>query len=61
MVYPWEAAGRFRMTSDIWKGQRIFYLGGTLAILVTDDVREALLRARPSNVSISDAGKGAFQ
>jgi hypothetical protein len=27
IIYPWESAGRFRMTNDIWKGQSVFYLG----------------------------------
>ncbi len=51
-VYPLPA---IRMAPDMWRGHTIFYIGSTLYIVVTDRVREALLRYRPTNVNISDA------
>lgn len=58
IVYPWDSGGRFRMSDDIWNGQSIFYLGGTLHVVVTDEVKESLLRMSPTNVNISDASEG---
>jgi len=46
------------MSDDIWNGQSIFYLGGTLHVVVTDEVKESLLRMSPTNVNISDASEG---
>lgn len=51
-VYPLPG---IRMAPDMWKGHSIFYIGSTLYIVVTDEVREALLRYRPTNVNIRDA------
>jgi hypothetical protein len=39
----------------MWRGHSIFYIGSTLYVVVTDKVREALLRYRPTNVNITDA------
>jgi hypothetical protein len=43
-----------RMTDDMWKGHNIFYLGSTLFILVSDKIRETLLRYRSSNLKVTE-------
>lgn len=47
-----------RMAPDMWRGHNIFHIGSTLSIVITDKVREALLRYRPTNVNITDASCG---
>jgi hypothetical protein len=39
-----------RMTPEIWRGHNIFLLATTLYAVVTDKVKERLLRLRPANV-----------
>lgn len=43
-----------RMTEATWKGHSIFYLGGTLHIVVTDKVKKALQSVRPSNLQLTE-------
>ena len=43
-----------RMAEDTWRGHSIFYLGGTLHIVVTDKVRKALQSVRPSNLQLTE-------
>jgi hypothetical protein len=45
--------GKLRMAEDTWRGHSIFYLDGTLHIVVTDDVRNALQSARASNLRLT--------
>jgi hypothetical protein len=46
--------GPLRMANDTWGGHSIFYLGGTLHMIVTDGVRRALQALRPSNLQLSE-------
>jgi hypothetical protein len=39
-----------RMSEDHWQGHSIFYWGGTLHVVVTENVKDALQAARPSNL-----------
>jgi hypothetical protein len=48
------AGERVRMTDDMWSGDSIFYLATTLHIIVTDKIRKALSRVRPTNVVFAD-------
>lgn len=43
-----------RMTEDHWKGHSIFYWGGTLLIVITDNVKDALQSAHPSNLELTE-------
>jgi Protein of unknown function (Gmx_para_CXXCG) len=38
-----------RMTPDMWKGDTIFFLATTLYVVITDELRERLVRHRPTN------------
>jgi hypothetical protein len=40
----------WRMNEDHWQGHSIFYWGGTLHVVITENVKDALQAARPSNV-----------
>jgi hypothetical protein len=40
----------FRMTPEMWKGQAIFFLSTTLYVVVTDSLRKAIQRLRPTNI-----------
>jgi len=50
VVYPLDV-NRPRMTDEIWRGDRVFYLATTLFIIVTNDIKETLTRIRPNNVN----------
>ena len=39
-----------RMTPEMWKGHNIFFLATTLYVVITDKLRERLVRHRPTNV-----------
>lgn len=54
VVYSVGGYNPIRMPEDAWSGHRIFYLGGTLHIIVTDDVRKALQSTRPSNIQFTE-------
>lgn len=45
---------KLRMAEDTWRGQSIFYLGGTLHIVVADSVKNALQSARHSNLQLTE-------
>jgi hypothetical protein len=45
---------KLRMAEDTWRGHSVFYLGGTLHIVVTDKVRKALQSQRPSNLQLTE-------
>jgi hypothetical protein len=53
VVYPPEL-NRPRMVDEIWRGDSISYLATTLYIIVSNDIKEALARIRPSNVDFVD-------
>jgi hypothetical protein len=42
---------RFRMTPEMWNGHAIFFMATTLYVLVTDDLKKAIEKLRPSNVA----------
>lgn len=42
--------GPLRMYRNTWGGHTIFYLGTTLFVIVTDEVKSALQSARPNNL-----------
>lgn len=54
MIYP-KNEHKPRMTNAMWKGHRIFYLGSTLRIIVTDEVKQLLMHLRPTNVIFAEA------
>lgn len=43
-----------RMAEDTWRGHSLFYLGGTLHIVITEDVKNALRAMRPSNLQLTE-------
>lgn len=45
-----DSTRELRMTSEMWKGDHIFFLATTLYVIVTDDVRQRLQGLRPTNV-----------
>jgi len=45
-----DTEARFVMVESMWKGADIFFLAGTLYIVVTDRVRQALQDLRATNV-----------
>lgn len=44
------SARELRITQEMWKGDRLFFLATTAYILVTDVVRDQLMSLRPTNV-----------
>jgi hypothetical protein len=43
-----------RMTNEMWKGDQMFFLATTLYVLVTEDLREAMEKIKPTNVIFSE-------
>jgi hypothetical protein len=43
--------GQFRMTQEMWKGHEMFFMATTLYVIITDDLRNAIERLRPTNVA----------
>ena len=55
--FPGSSA-RFAMVESMWKGADIFFLAGTLYIVVTEGVRQALLDMRATNVQFTALAAG---
>ncbi len=53
VIYPSPGA-RTEMAERTWRGHSIFYLGGTLHIVVTENVKKALQGMRPSNLQLTN-------
>lgn len=45
-----EGRGRFRMEPTMWQGADIFHLAGTLYLMVTQPLKEALQKLHPTNL-----------
>jgi hypothetical protein len=53
VVFP-VRHGPLRMGRETWNGSSMFYLGSTLHVIVTDEVRKALQTSRPSNLQLAE-------